>query len=44
MAQGRSPIGALLFDIYAGIARKESERLFTRDLVDWLNGFTEGAS
>jgi putative DNA primase/helicase len=40
-AQGRSPIGALLFDIYAGIARKESERIFSRDLVDWLNGFTD---
>jgi len=38
---GRSPIGALLFDIYAGIARKESERIFSRDLVDWLNGFTD---
>jgi len=40
-AHGRSPIGALLFDIYWGIARQKSERIFSRDLVDWLNGFTD---
>lgn len=38
---GRSPIGALLFDIYTGVAREKSERIFSRDLVDWLNGYTD---
>src|ERR1051325_11898347 len=38
---GRSPIGALLFDIYYGLLKQKSERIFSRDLVDWLNGFTD---
>src|SRR5437660_1073701 len=34
------PTGELLFHICAGCAGKATESLFTRDLVDWLNGFT----
>lgn len=40
-AYGRNPIGALLFDIYTGIAMQKSERIFSRDLVDWLNAFPD---
>jgi putative DNA primase/helicase len=40
-AQGRSPIGSLLFDIFYGLLRGGSDRIFSRDLVAWLNRFTD---
>jgi hypothetical protein len=40
-AQGRSPIGALLFDISCGLARQKTKRIFSRNLVEFLNGFTD---
>jgi putative DNA primase/helicase len=40
-AQGRSPIGAFLIDIYCGIALTKTDRISSRDLVAWLNGFAD---
>jgi hypothetical protein len=40
-AQGRSPIGAFLIDIYYAIAVTKTDRISSRDLVTWLNGFTD---
>jgi hypothetical protein len=40
-AQGRSPIGAFFIDIYSAMAVADSDRISSRDLVDWLNGFTD---
>jgi len=40
-AQGRSPIGAFLIDIYYAIAVTKTDRISSRDLVNWLNGFTD---
>jgi Protein of unknown function (DUF3631) len=39
--QGRSPIGALLFDIFRGICLTESDRISSHGLVYWLNQFTD---
>jgi hypothetical protein len=40
-AQGRSPIGAFLIDIYSAMAVTKTDRISSRDLVTWLNGFTD---
>jgi len=40
-AQGRSPIGAFLIDIYYAMAVAKTDRISSRDLVNWLNGFTD---
>lgn len=40
-AQGRSPIGAFLIDMLYAIAVTKTDRIFSRDLVNWLNGFTD---
>ena len=40
-AQDRSPMGALLLDIMLPFFHKNVERLFTRDLLVWLNGFED---
>jgi hypothetical protein len=39
-AQGRSPIGAFLIDIYYAMGVAKADRISSRDLVTWLNGFT----
>jgi hypothetical protein len=39
-AQGRSPIGAFLIDIYSAMAVAKTDRIFSRELVTWLNGFS----
>jgi putative DNA primase/helicase len=40
-AQGRSPIGAFLIDIYFAMGAAKTDRISSRDLVTWLNGFTD---
>lgn len=40
-AQGRSPIGAFLIDIYYAMGVTRTDRISSRDLVTWLNGFTD---
>jgi hypothetical protein len=40
-AQDRSPSGSLLLDILFGFLQRDSERMFSRDLVTWLNGFAD---
>jgi putative DNA primase/helicase len=40
-AQGRSPIGAFMLDIYSAMAVANTDRISSRDLVSWLNGFTD---
>jgi hypothetical protein len=39
--QGRSPIGSFLIDIYYGISVTKTDRISSRELVTWLNGFTD---
>ena len=40
-AQGRSPIGSLLIDIYSAICVTKSDRISSHNLVYWLNRFTD---
>lgn len=40
-AQGRSPIGSLLFDILRGLLAINSDRISSRDLAYWLNQFSD---
>ncbi len=40
-AQGRNPIGSLLIEVYYAIAVTKTDRISSRDLVTWLNGFTD---
>ena len=40
-SHARSPIGALLFDIFFVFFKHKSNRIFSRDLVSWLNGFSD---
>jgi hypothetical protein len=40
-AQCRSPIGAFLIDIYYAMAVAKTDRISSRELVIWLNGFTD---
>ena len=38
-----SPIGSLFLDIFAQYASQKIDRVFTRELVEWLNGFPNHA-
>jgi hypothetical protein len=40
-AQSRSPIAAFLIDIYHAMSVAKTDRISSRELVDWLNGFTD---
>jgi Protein of unknown function (DUF3631). len=40
-AQNRSPIGAFLIDIYYAMCATKTDRISSRELVTWLNGFTD---
>src|SRR5262249_32183572 len=40
-AQDRNPLGALLFDILCAFSVRDSERIFSHDLVRWLSGSTD---
>ena len=36
-AHDSNPVGALLLDIYIAFTENKAERMFSRDIVDWLN-------
>jgi hypothetical protein len=40
-SHARSPIGALLFDIFFALFRHKSNRIFSRDWVTWLSGISD---
>src|SRR6267154_504952 len=41
VAQSRSEIGSLLFDILFGFMSHKAEKLLSRNLVGWLNRFED---